>query len=119
MDCCYRQGHNDFHVFLFAPDGIRAIDWGQQGKIPAGLIQHTVTECYGILVLFEPRAVVDHPTQEGLLRPVVAAMAGYTTTVFGSVRDSGCPLPPAQTRAGAIDAHGSHLGRVAAKRTLG
>jgi hypothetical protein len=37
----------------------------------------------------------------------------------GRGRDNGCPLPPAQTRAGAIDAHGSYLGWVAAKRTLG
>jgi len=37
----------------------------------------------------------------------------------GRGRDSGYPLPPAQTRAGAIDAHGSYLGCVAAKRTLG
>ena len=30
-----------------------------------------------------------------------------------------CPLPPAQTRAGAANAHGSYLGCLAAKRTLG
>ena len=41
------------------------------------------------------------------------------TVELGRGRDSGCPLPPAQTRAGAIDAHGSYLGCVAAKRTLG
>ena len=45
----------------------------------------------------------------------VVATAGFN----GRGRDSGCPLPPAQTRAGAIDAHGSYLGCIAAKRTLG
>src|ERR1039458_7921693 len=39
----------------------------------------------------------------------------------GRGRDSGCPLPPAQTRAGAPNAHGTCLGygRLASKRTLG
>jgi len=39
--------------------------------------------------------------------------------VQGRGRDSGCPLPPAQTRAGAASAHGSYLGCLASKRTLG
>ena len=37
--------------------------------------------------------------------------------VQGRGRDSGCPLPPAQTRAGAASAHGSYLGCLASKRT--
>src|SRR5438552_3566250 len=37
----------------------------------------------------------------------------------GRGRDGGCPLPPAQTRAGAASAHGSYLGCLASKRTLG
>jgi len=37
----------------------------------------------------------------------------------GRGRDSGCPLPPAQSRAGAVSAHGSYLGCLASKRTLG
>ena len=39
--------------------------------------------------------------------------------VQGRGRDSGCPLPPAQSRAGAVSAHGSYLGCLASKRTLG
>src|SRR6266852_9688068 len=41
------------------------------------------------------------------------------TRVTGRGRDSGYPLPPAQTRAGAASAHGSYLGCLASKRTLG
>ena len=37
---------------------------------------------------------------------------------MGRGRDSGCPLPPAQSRAGAVSAHGSYLGCLASKRTL-
>src|SRR6266852_1752029 len=43
----------------------------------------------------------------------------YRTRVTGRGRDSGYPLPPAQTRAGAASAHGSYLGCLASKRTLG
>ena len=39
--------------------------------------------------------------------------------VQGRGRDSGCPLPPAQSRAGAASAHGSYLGCLASKRTWG
>jgi len=39
--------------------------------------------------------------------------------VQGRGRDSGCPLPPAQSRAGAASAHGSYLGCLASKRTFG
>src|SRR5216683_4166164 len=41
------------------------------------------------------------------------------TRVTGRGRDSGYPLPPAQTRAGAASAHGSYLGCLASKRALG
>src|SRR5213078_619761 len=37
----------------------------------------------------------------------------------GRGRDSGCPLPPAQSRAGATHAHGSCLGCLASKRSVG
>lgn len=37
----------------------------------------------------------------------------------GRGRNSGYPLPPAQIRAGAIDTHGSYVGRLAAKRKFG
>jgi hypothetical protein len=37
----------------------------------------------------------------------------------GRGRDSGYPLPPAQSRAGATHAHGSCLGCLASKRSLG
>jgi hypothetical protein len=40
-----------------------------------------------------------------------------SSSKFGRGRDSGCPLPPAQTRAGAASAHGSYLGCLASKRT--
>src|SRR5215813_2996168 len=43
----------------------------------------------------------------------------FPAFAFGRGRDRGCPLPPAQTRAGAANAHGSYLGCLAAKRTLG
>src|SRR5215831_16001861 len=41
------------------------------------------------------------------------------TRVTGRGRDSGRPLPPAQTRAGAASAHGSYLGCLASKRSPG
>src|SRR5438067_4747675 len=46
--------------------------------------------------------------------PPETALAEYYEVPWhnpnGRGRDSSCPLPPAQTRAGAIDAHGSYLG---------
>lgn len=41
------------------------------------------------------------------------------SSTCGRGRDSSYPLPPAQTRAGAIDAHGSYLGCLASKRSVG
>src|SRR5262249_22622605 len=37
----------------------------------------------------------------------------------GRGRDTDCSAPPAQTRAGAFNAHGSYLGCLASKRTFG
>src|ERR1700731_2825028 len=38
---------------------------------------------------------------------------------FGRGRDADCSAPPAQTRAGAFNAHGSYLGYLASKRSVG
>ena len=46
-------------------------------------------------------------------------LAVSTVSGFGRGRDSGCPLPPAQSRAGAFNAHGSYLGCLASKRLVG
>src|ERR1035441_4675251 len=48
------------------------------------------------------------------LRPAVRAALGW-----GRGRDAGYPAPPAQTRAGAPNAHGSYLGYLAANRSFG
>jgi hypothetical protein len=49
----------------------------------------------------------------------VGADKGYDTKDFGRGRDSDYSPPPAQTRAGTASAHGSYLGYLASKRTLG
>ena len=41
---------------------------------------------------------------------VATVPAVFQLSEDGRGRDSGYPLPPAQTRAGAVNAHGSYLG---------
>ena len=47
------------------------------------------------------------------------SLAVSTVSSFGRGRDADRSAPPAQTRAGAFNAHGSYLGYLAAKRSVG
>src|ERR1022692_4619444 len=65
-----------------ARDGIGAIDGREQREIAARVGHLAAAERDGKLVLVEPNPVVDHPTQEGLLRSALATVATYPSTVF-------------------------------------
>src|ERR1017187_2014679 len=65
-----------------AGDGIGPIDRRQQRQIAARVGHLAAAERDGKLVLVKPDPVVDHPTQEGLLRPTLATVASYPSTVF-------------------------------------
>src|ERR1035441_343774 len=70
-----------------ARDGIGAIDGREQREIAARVGHLAAAERDGKLVLVEPNPVVKHPTQEGLLRPALATVASYATTVFTRLPD--------------------------------
>src|ERR1035441_223819 len=63
-------------------DGIGSVDGREQRQIAARVGHLPAAERDGKLVLVQPNPVVDHPTQEGLLRPALATVASYASTVF-------------------------------------
>src|ERR1035437_1901790 len=72
-------------------DSIRSVDWGQQGQIAPRIVHLSTTDRYCIHVLFEPPAVVEHPTQESLFvgsdvarSILLISKASHSSTVFTS-----------------------------------